>query len=51
MALTGDKGVILVITDKDMYIVKCMTLLNDEDVYKECIDQTNLSTLKNLSNF
>ena len=38
--LTADKGVTLVIMDKDMYIKKCMALLNDEEVYKECREQT-----------
>ena len=28
-----DKGVDLVIIDKDMYIEKCMVLLNDEEIY------------------
>ena len=40
LALTSDKGVALVIIDEDMYIEKCMTLINDEEVYHECRDQT-----------
>ena len=36
MVLTADKGVALVIIDKDMYSEKCMALLNDEKVYHEC---------------
>ena len=38
---TEDKGVILVIMDKDMYSDKCMALLDDENVRKECRDQVN----------
>ena len=38
--LTAGKGVTLVIIDKDTYIEKCMALLNDEEVYHECRDQT-----------
>ena len=40
MCLTSDKGVALVIIDKDMYIDKLMALLNDEDTYCECTIQT-----------
>ena len=40
MVLAADKGNALVIMDKDMFIEKYMTLLNDEEVYKECRDQT-----------
>ena len=40
MVCTADKGVALVIIDKDMYIVKCMALLNDRKVYHEGTDQT-----------
>ena len=39
MVLTEDKEVALVIIDKNMYIQKCMTLLNDEEVYCECRNQ------------
>ena len=38
--LTADKGVALVIMDKDTYVEKCMTLLNDHKVYQECRDLT-----------
>ena len=31
-----NKGVALVVTDKDTYVDKCMALLNSEEVYKEC---------------
>ena len=37
MVLTADKGFALVIIDKDIYIGKCMALLNDELVH---CDQT-----------
>ena len=40
MVLTVDKGVALVITNKDMYMEKCMALLNDMEIEKECRDQT-----------
>ena len=40
MILTADKGVSLVIMDKDMYIEKCMILLSDQNVYQECKDLT-----------
>ena len=40
MALTADKAFTLVIMDKDMYIKKCMGLINDEEAYKECRCQT-----------
>ena len=33
--LPGDKEVALVIMDKDMYITKCMVLLDDGNFYKE----------------
>ena len=32
MVLTADKEVVLVIIDEDMYIKKCMSLHNDEDI-------------------
>ena len=40
MVLTSNKGVALVVIDKDMCIEICMTLLNDQEVYQECKDQT-----------
>ena len=40
MVLTIDKGVALVIIHKDMFIEKCIALLNDEEVYCKCKDQT-----------
>ena len=36
MVLTADKGVALVVMDKDTYIEKYMTLLSDHRVYQEC---------------
>ena len=36
MVLTADKGVALVVMDKDTYIEKCMTLLSDHRVYQQC---------------
>ena len=53
MVLTTYKGVALVIIDKNMYIEKCMALLNDEEVYCECRDQTksiHSKVLKQLQN-
>ena len=38
MSLTANKGLPLVIMDKNMYIEKCMASLNDEDIYKEYRD-------------
>ena len=38
--LTAHKGVTLVVMDKAMYIEKCLALLKDKEVYKECRDQT-----------
>ena len=46
MVLTGDKGVALIIIDKDRFIEKCMSLLNDEEGYTECSARSNLSSLK-----
>ena len=40
MVITADKGAVLVIIDKEMYIEKCMALLNDEKIYHECWDKT-----------
>ena len=40
MVLSADKGVALVIIDKDMYIEKCMALPNDERIYCKCKDKT-----------
>ena len=40
MILTADKGVALVVMDKDMYIEKCMTLPSDQNIYQECKDLT-----------
>ena len=40
MVLIADKGVALVIMNKDMFIKKFMPLLNDEKVSKEHRDQT-----------
>ena len=36
VVLTADKGVALVVMDKNQYIDKCMALLNDTKVYKPC---------------
>ena len=51
MIVTGDKGVVLVVMDKDMYIEKCMTLLIDQRVYKECKDLTKSIQNKVIRNF
>ena len=40
MALSADKGVPLVVMDKDTYIEKIFTLLSDHTVYHECRDLT-----------
>ena len=40
MVLTADKGVALVVIDKDTYIGKCMTLLSDHRVYQGYRDLT-----------
>ena len=40
MVLTAYEGVGIVIMDKDTYIEKCMTLLSEHRVYKECRDLT-----------
>ena len=36
MVLTADKGVALVVIDKNQYVDKCMALLDDTKVYKPC---------------
>ena len=40
MLLTADKGVALDIISKDMYIEKCIALLNEKEVYHDSGDQT-----------
>ena len=40
VVLTADKGVALVVMDKNQYIDKCMALLNDTKTYKPCKDTT-----------
>ena len=40
VVLTADKGVVLVVMDKNQYIDKCMALLDDTKVYKPCKDTT-----------
>ena len=40
MVLTADKGVALVVMDKDTYIEKCITLLSDHRVYLQYRDLT-----------
>ena len=40
MVLSTDKGVALIVIDKDMYIEKCMALLSAQEVYQDCKDQT-----------
>ena len=40
VVLTADKGVAMVVMDKSTYIEKCMTLLQDTNVYQPCRDQT-----------
>ena len=40
VVLTADKGVALVVMDKNQYIEKCMALLNDTKTYKPCKDTT-----------
>ena len=40
VVLTADKGVALVVMDKNQYIEKCMDLLNDTKTYKPCKDTT-----------
>ena len=49
----GAKEVALVVMDKDTYIEKCMTLLNDHNLYQECRDLTKTShnmVIKQLTN-
>ena len=40
VVLTADKGEAMVFMDKSSYIDKCMTLLQDTNVYKPCKDLT-----------
>ena len=40
MVLTADKGIALVVMDKDTFIEKCMTLLSDHRIYQKCKDLT-----------
>ena len=40
MVLIAEKGVPLVIINKDMYIEKYMAIFNDKEVYSECRDHT-----------
>ena len=39
VVLTADKGAAMVVMDKSLYVDKCMTLLQDTNVYKPCRDQ------------
>ena len=41
VALTAYKGVAMVVMDKSSYIDKCMTLLQDTNVYKPCRNLTS----------
>ena len=41
VVLTADKGVVMVVMDKSSYVDKCMTLLQDTNVYKPCKDLTS----------
>ena len=49
--LSADKGVALVVMDKDMYTEKHMALLSDQEVYQECTDQTKSIYLSTQNNF
>ena len=40
VVLTADKGVAMVVMDKSSHVDKCMTLLQDTNVYKPCMDLT-----------
>ena len=40
ISITADKGVPLVVMDKDMYTEKYMTLLSEQNVYQVCKDLT-----------
>ena len=40
LVITADKGIALVVIDNGTCIEKCMTLLNDHNVYQECRDLT-----------
>ena len=49
MVLTADKGILVVVMDKDTYIEKYMPLLNDHKVYQECRAVTKtIHAIKNL---
>ena len=53
MVLTADKGVALVVADKDTYIEKCMTFLSEHRVYQKCRDLTKTihnKVIKQLTN-
>ena len=41
VVLTADKGVVMVVMDKSSYVNKCMTLLQDTNVYQPCRDLTS----------
>ena len=41
VVLTADKGVVIVVMDKSSYVDKCMTLLQDTNVYKPRKDLTS----------
>ena len=41
VVLTADKGVAIVVMDKSSYVNKCMTLLQDTNVYQPCRDLTS----------
>ena len=40
VVLTADKGIAMVVMDKNSYIDKCMALLQDSNVYQPCRDLT-----------
>ena len=46
MVHTAGKGVALVITDKDMYIMKCVALLNDKKYAVNAETKQSLFILK-----
>ena len=46
MVLTAVKGVALIVIDREMFIEKCMTLLNDEEVYHECRNETQVNSFQ-----
>ena len=41
VVLTADKGVAMAVMDKSSYVNKCMTLLQDANVYQPCRDLTS----------